>query len=730
MNPGHGAAIMKKLILPLLISGAVAPMLGAAEPATTPNAGESGSQTNAPAAEDPANLDRDLHYTATRRGQEPLKLPYATENLKRGVIRNEQMAASVPEALLQTPGVLVQQTSHGQGSPFIRGFTGFRTVMLVDGIRLNNSTFRDGPNQYWSTVDALAVEQLEVVKGPAAVMYGSDAIGGTVNALMRSPRYGFGEGTLWSGATYYRYGSAEHAVLGRGEFGAAERDHWGFNLGLTGKLFGDVRGGSEVGRQPHTGYDEYDTDFKAEYYFTPKTKLTLAYQRTQQDDVERTHRTIYGLTWAGLAPGTDLQHYFDQLRQLAYARLSHETDRGDRFSATVSWQEQDEFQYVQRANLTRQRNGVDANTLGLALQGESPTRIGTWTYGTDYYRDFAGSYQHNYNAADVYTGAAIQGPVADDSNYDLFGAYAQDDIPIAERLHFITGGRFTWAGADAGKFRDPKTGLQSTYENDWYDASGTGRLLWHPDAKERVSLYTGAGQGFRAPNLSDLTRFDIARSGELETASTNLDPEHYLSVEAGAKTVQKNWEAGAAYYHTFIDDLVVRTPTGKIINGNKEVTKLNASSGWVHGVEFNARGHLGEGFSLFGNLAWQEGEADAYPTSAAQSIRAPLSRMQPLTGLAGLRWEVVRTGFFAETYGLMAEKQDELSPDDIRDTQRIPPGGTPGWATLNFRVGYDWKSKVRVVAALENVLDEDYRIHGSGYNQPGRNLKVSLEYRF
>jgi hemoglobin/transferrin/lactoferrin receptor protein len=142
--------------------------------------------------------------------------------------------------------------------------------LLVDGIRLNNSTFRDGPNQYWSTVDALAVEQLEVVKGPAAVMYGSDAIGGTVNALMRSLRYGFGEGTLWSGSTYYRYGSAEHAVLGRGEFGAAERDHWGFNLGLTGKLFGDVRGGSEVGRQPHTGYDEYDTDFKAEYYFTPE----------------------------------------------------------------------------------------------------------------------------------------------------------------------------------------------------------------------------------------------------------------------------------------------------------------------------------------------------------------------------------------------------------------------------------------------------------------------------
>jgi hemoglobin/transferrin/lactoferrin receptor protein len=53
--------------------------------------------------------------------------------------------------------------------------------LLIDGVRLNNSVFRDGPNQYWTTVDPLGLERAEVVKGPVSVLYGSDAVGGTVN---------------------------------------------------------------------------------------------------------------------------------------------------------------------------------------------------------------------------------------------------------------------------------------------------------------------------------------------------------------------------------------------------------------------------------------------------------------------------------------------------------------------------------------------------------------------
>ena len=676
-----------------------------------------------------ASLDQ-VVVTATRREQRQLDLPFNSQSLGGTQVRRELMASSVPEALLQVPGTMIQQTARGQGSPYLRGFTGFRTVALVDGIRLNNSTFRDGPNQYWSTIDALAVDRLEVVKGPGAVMYGSDAIGGMVNALMRSPTYAQTAGVLWGGATYYRFGSAERAQLGRGEVSASELDRWGVSLGFSGKSFGDVQGGDDVGRQPHTGYDQWDADAKAQYFFSPNTKLTLAHQRTEQDDVQRTHRTIYGLTWEGLSRGTDRQHLFDQQRQLSYARLAHSTERGDEFTATLSWQIQDERQFVERSNRTTQRTTVDVDTLALALQGLSPSQVGLWTYGVEHYHDFVGSSQRTYAANGILSSTAIQGPVADDAGYDLLGAYVQDEIPILERLTFTLGSRFTWAAADAGRVRNPVTGLPTEFSEDWANGVGSGRLLWHPDSEERWSLYTGASQGFRAPNLSDLTRFDIARSGELETAAPGLEPERFLTLDWGAKTTQRVWEAEAAYYHTFIDDLIVRTPTGAVVGGANEVTKRNASEGWLHGVEVSSRVRLGAGLSLFGQASWQEGEADSFPTSAASSVRAPLSRLNPLNGLAGIRWESSKGAFFGEVFGQAADKQDQLSPDDARDTQRIPPGGTPGWATLNFRAGYRWKDQFFVTAALENALDEDYRLHGSGYNQPGRNFKVGTEWRF
>ena len=124
----------------------------------------------------------DTVVTASRIGEASLESMSSV-----GVVTAEQFREqgfrTVPEALANTPGVMVQKTTHGHGSPFIRGFTGRQNLLLVDGVRINNSTYRSGPVQYWNTVDGFSMDRLELVRSQGSVQYGSDALGGTMNIL-------------------------------------------------------------------------------------------------------------------------------------------------------------------------------------------------------------------------------------------------------------------------------------------------------------------------------------------------------------------------------------------------------------------------------------------------------------------------------------------------------------------------------------------------------------------
>ena len=100
-------------------------------------------------------------------------------------IKNQQIiekgARTTPEALMGVSGVFIQKTNHGGGSAFIRGLTGNQTLIVLDGIRLNNAIYRYGPNQYLNTIDMFTVDKIDVLKGIGSVEYGSDAMGGVIH---------------------------------------------------------------------------------------------------------------------------------------------------------------------------------------------------------------------------------------------------------------------------------------------------------------------------------------------------------------------------------------------------------------------------------------------------------------------------------------------------------------------------------------------------------------------
>jgi len=672
----------------------------------------------------------EVMVTAMRSERILPEVPYTGYVLDRGTMQ-DQMPRTTPDVLKGLPSVLLQKTSEGQGSPYLRGFTGFRTLMLVDGIRLNNSVFREGPNQYWNTVDPWSIDRYEVVMGPGSVLYGSDAVGGVVNAMSASPM-------LWTGQPVveprmgFRVATADESAQVRiGEAGRVT-ERLSFSGGLTWKTFGDLEGGKDVGKQRHTGYDETDFDLRADYLLKVDMTLTLAHQQVEQEDAWRTHKTIYGIEWEGLEHGSELKRSFDQHRTLTYARLAAASLSGpvSAWRLTLSRQEQTEDRVRLRTENRSDQQGFEVGTWGISLEMESESDWGDWVYGMEYYRDDVDSTRHQ-TGADGVTKYSIQGPVADDASYDLLGLYVQDTISTFDGvIEWTPGLRYTWAGLDADRVEDPLTGEVTSRNDQWDTVSASLRMLAPFGATRGYALFAGLSQGFRAPNLSDLTRLDSARSSELETPVENLDPEKFLCAETGLRFQGERLFSEASVYTTWINDMIVRTPTGVLIDDLEEVTKQNAGDGWIAGVELIVGADLTEDWHVTLAGSWMEGKVDTYPTSEPVQVREYMSRLMPLTGQARLRWQPAGEPFWVEGVADAAAKADRLSTRDTQDTQRIPLGGTPGYVVGSLRGGLTVLDSLQLTLALENLTDEDYRIHGSGVNEAGRSVVVQTEWIF
>ena len=394
--------------------------------------------------------------------------------------------------------------------------------------------------------------------------------------------------------------------------------------------------------------------------------------------------------------------------------------------ASVSYHEQTEDQYRVRSNLRYDKLGFDVGTTGLWIQFDKKWGPAQLVYGADYYSDAVSSYNVEYNANGTIRRTHAQGPVADDSSYDLTGVFLQAIVDVSPRVSATLSGRYTYASVDAGKVEDPVTFAVYSIKDNWDNFSASGRLAFTPVADGPWMLYTGVAQAFRAPNLSDLTRLDTARSGELETPSPGLTPETFVSWEAGFKYAGEAFSAQAAYFYTDGHDVIIRTPTGRIIGGAAEVTKKNAANSTIDGVEAQVSYRVLPELLLFADGMVIDGRTDAYPTANSPKVREPIDLLMPTSWRLGVRWTAPEPRLRIEALVEHADMQDQLSSRDKADVQRIPPGGTPGYTVLNLRSEWQVSANLTLSLAVDNLTDEDYRIHGSGVNEPGRNVIVSL----
>lgn len=790
---GNGRVpVCARLAVPALLSLLVAPLAGADDRAATGAPGST-ADDGAEAAGDlpgqsgdaeerirpageidgaappPPESVGDERYQTTVRADAPRNETHgraASRVVRRDL--QERIPRSAPDALVYEPGVFVQQTAAGQASAFVRGRTGQQTVLLFDGIRLNNALWRQGPNQYFFTLDAATIRAIDVVRGSASVRYGSDAIGGAIDALPL-------EAPLWTDIHDLRAwprnilrASTQDDQLGERFQLEAQWDRFGLIAGAGWRTVGLLESGGAVvgsdGRLPWvprfeedgctpqqaledpdhcrtqlgTGFDELTFDARAAYDLGNDRRLVAALYGYRQYDAPRTDQ-------CPPAEGRwdECLTYEEQFRTLAYASFRGAIAEGAAEDArlTVSYQRQHERRRLDRPASHSLLGGIDdVDTFGLiASTRTAPIDVGgglrlTLRYGGEVYHDRVGSTAWTAFTDTDQTIFAARGQYLEGSSYTTGGLYVEPELELGGGVSVSAGGRFGGAHAEAPA--DETTGSVAV-DRSWLTPVGRLGVAWAP--WPWLAWRTNLDHAFRAPNLDDLTSRQQTGPG-FQFENPDLGPEQALTVETGLE-LRLDWlRADVWGYWTPVWDAMARAPrqasdcppgtsTCGGARARYQLVNLPGRAD-VFGVEGSALAEFPLGFSLRVTLAWAWGEGPN-PAPAPEDpdvpyeAKLPLSRIPPLHGTVEIRWRA-EWGLYAGAALRWATAQDRLALQDLSDP-RIPRGGTPGYAVLDLSAGWRWRRNLLVGLVLENVTDAAWRAHGSSVNGPGLGASLLLE---
>ena len=625
-------------------------------------------------------------------------------------------------------GVHVQQTSAGQGSVVLRGLVGNQVLMLVNGVPMNNGTYRDGPGQYLATIDPETIERIEVLRGAASVLYGSDAQGGVINVITKPHTY-LGERSVRLA------GNASTSNLGyRGRFSAGyDSDKWRFGLGGTLQYANDLRAGGGVGRQTPTSFDAAGLD--AEVVFMPNNKSTFrgVVQHFNMVDVPRYDRYV---DYRAPTPGSDLEHVFKpQTRQLAYARYTYNGGFGwlNQLDVTGSMSVQREGRHRIRQSDPGARTNWrdDVYTPGLSAVGKSILEVGTnalaLTWGTEYYNDQLNS---SGTLEDLSTGNQTEivrqgqngdipsGNFPDGANADRFGVFLSGEYPIIEQIVVTAGARYSLFRSEA----DNGIELGGPVENSASALTGQIGVVTAPHRNWRIAARVA--QGFRAPNLYDLTRAGPVPGG-ISLPNPDAQSENSISSELSVRYGSTTTAINVTGYYTTITDFIDRAPGtfngDTLFLGERVFQGINVGDARVYGIEAEAAHQFGpiEGRA---NLAYTVGDQ-----THASGVESPMSKIPPLGGTIGLRWTHPTQPLWAEYRFGWNTLQDRLGSRDQTDT-RIPSGGTPGYTAHGVRAGASITNNLDLAAGFENIADKLYRTHASGVDAAARHVWIGVNW--
>jgi outer membrane receptor protein involved in Fe transport len=755
-----------------------------------------------------------------------------------GVSTTDRPLTVLGNALAGEPSILAQQSTAAQSAPFLRGLTGYQVLNLVDGVRLNNSTYRSGPNQYLAYIDSSQVRQIEAVLGPATSVYGSDAMGGTLQVLTPEARFSstsridlhgdarvFGGSASTSGGGQFRFmaGNAKAALLagaslrrdndiragGSTDSRHALRRFFGFDGDQIRQVTGE--------RQRNTAFSQTSAHTKLTFRPSASDSITAWYQFGEQSGVNSTKDL-----WGGL--GRVLSTFEPQRLHFGYLRWERLESFGlDRVSATYSVNHQTDGGARQgllsTGPITTDLNRVGAHGIsGQATKSWSPH--GTLVAGADTFRETIGSTR-------TLAFVAARPLYPDQSNYSLSGAFAHAAQSFAASRLRAAGG-LRWSRAGFNSPSQPAFGSAASAQT-FNDLTMNGSLSYR--IATGLKVHALSGRGFRAPNLNDLGAIGLndlgyeipaseaagaligSSAGETALSTgkpvNSLLPERVWNYEAGATlSGSRHHLRLQAFRANLLDPIVRRTmlfPSTAVPASlaGLAVTPIAPSAAQLaQGVitvatALDARAvkaFVNDGRSRYSGVearlefspirAWTIDASYSFLAGADLDPTRNIRRLPPQGGFAALRWNPGRRAWF-EMRADASGAQSRLSGGDMDDERigasrsrnditsfwngtraaalrtsdgrlaltgetlpqllgRVLPlsvagsnstrvalySATAGWVDIGMRGGFSIGSRWTLELGLSNLLDKNYRVHGSGIDSPGIHTWSAIRFNF
>jgi iron complex outermembrane recepter protein len=564
------------------------------------------------------------HITITASGREESTLEtFQTVTAVESLDLKEKSAASLGAVLENEPGVAKRSSGPGTSRPVVRGFDGDRVLILQDGIPTGTLSYQSG--DHGEPIDVTQLERVEVVRGPATLLYGSSAIGGVVNAVtshhqvFQDPHqggrghitglggsnnglgggsagveYGHAGWLLWAGGGGERTGDY-HTPIGEIENSATKFTNTNMGLGrYGGKAYGSV------------GYGLYDGEYGIPVADADGERVALKFRR---------HNVRFN---GGLRNLQSFTERFDL--SLNYSDWNHR-----------------EIEAGQTGNVFDNRQ--------LAWRGVfEQRRRGRWS------GSFGGQgLRRDYKA----TGEEAITPPVDQNSFALF-ALEQFDL---EKFRLQFGARVERTSYDPAALRSRSfTGFSG--------AAGIQVPLWAGGSF--VANYT---HSYRAPALEELYAFG-PHVGNLtfEIGDANLRRERAEGLDLILRHHGSRVRGDVNFFQYWLGGYVFLAPTGNIEEGLVEAA-YRQSDALYRGTE--ARLDLGIHQNLWLNLGFDAVRAELRQTDT------PLPRIPPLRGRLG--FDARYKGLSVRPTLILSNDQERLFPTETR---------TAGYGVFNLTASY------------------------------------------